>query len=137
MVFLKHLLDTKQPPLRLLDMSYVIVLLPLILVLKVPMIVFALMVLGILLFKDTPASKYLIIFVFVMGIIALFLSLYGVFSFRGLSRLKLFLELLVYVLMIVVSMQRLTREINWRSTSIFCSHLCSSWHSLCSFFMVL
>ncbi|HSR74223.1 MAG TPA: DUF3488 and transglutaminase-like domain-containing protein, partial [Sulfurovum sp.] len=113
MVFLKHLHDTKPSPLRLLDMAYVIVLLPLILVLKVPMIVFAFIVLGILFFKNTPASKSLIIFVFIMGVMALFLSLYGVFSFRGLSRLKLFLELLVYVLLIVVSMQRLTREINF------------------------
>jgi transglutaminase-like putative cysteine protease len=48
-----------------------------------------------------------------MGVLALFLSLYGVFSIRGLSRLKLFLELLVYLLLIVVSMQRLTREINF------------------------
>lgn len=113
MVFLKHLQDIKHPPLRLLDLSYIIVLLPLLLVLKVPMLLFAFMVLGILFFKKSPASKYLIIFVFVMGIIALFLSLYGVFSFQGLSRLKLFLELLVYVLLIVVSMQRLTREINF------------------------
>jgi transglutaminase-like putative cysteine protease len=113
MLSLKRLLDTKHPPLRLLDMSYIIVLLPLMLVLKVPMMIFAFIVLGILFFKHTPASKYLIIFVFVMGIVALFLSLYGVFSFRGLSRLKLFLELLVYILLIVVSMQRLTRVINF------------------------
>ena len=113
MLSLKLLQDIKHPPLRLLDMSYIIVLLPLMLVLKVPMLIFTFMVLGILFFKHTPASKYLIIFVFVMGIVALFLSLYGVFSFRGLSRLKLFLELLVYVLLIVVSMQRLTREFNF------------------------
>jgi len=48
-----------------------------------------------------------------MGIIAVYLSMYGAFSFRGLSRLKLFLELLVYVLLVVVSMQRLTKEINF------------------------
>jgi hypothetical protein len=94
-------------------MAYIIVLLPLMLVLKVPMLIFAFIVLGILFIKETPASKYLILLVFVMGMVALFLSLYGVFSFRGLSRLKLFLELLVYVLLIVVSMQRLTREINF------------------------
>jgi transglutaminase-like putative cysteine protease len=113
MLSLKPLQDIKHPPLRLLDIAYIIVLLPLMLVLKVPMLMFFFMILGILFFKHTPASKYLIVFVFVMGIVALFLSLYGVFSFRGLSRLKLFLELLVYVLIIVVSMQRLTREINF------------------------
>ena len=100
-------------PLQLLDLAYIVVLLPLMLVLKVPMLLFVFMVLGILLFSRTPAHKYLIIFVFLMGILALFLSLYGVFSFRGLSRLKLFLELLVYLLIIVVSMQRLTRQINF------------------------
>ena len=100
-------------PLQLLDLAYIVVLLPLMLVLKVPMLLFVFMVLGILLFLRTPAHKYLIIFVFLMGLLALFLSLYGVFSFRGLSRLKLFLELLVYLLIIVVSMQRLTRQINF------------------------
>jgi hypothetical protein len=71
------------------------------------------MILGLLLFMKNPAHQTLILFVFFMGLLALFLSLYGVFSFRGLSRLKLFLELLIYLLLIVVSMQRLTREINF------------------------
>ncbi|MGB5506598.1 MAG: DUF3488 and transglutaminase-like domain-containing protein, partial [Sulfurovum sp.] len=113
MISSKPLQNIKLSPLQLLDLSFIVVLLPLMLVLKVPMLIFTFMVLGILLFKKTPANNYLIIFVFFMGILALFLSLYGVFSFRGLSRLKLFLELLVYLLLIVVSMQRLTREINF------------------------
>ena len=113
MIFLKPLQNTKLSALQLLDLSFIVVLLPLMLVLKVPMLIFTFMVLGILLFKKTPADKYLIVFVFLMGLVALFLSLYGVFSFRGLSRLKLFLELLVYLLLIVVSMQRLTRQINF------------------------
>ncbi|MEN8304589.1 MAG: hypothetical protein ABFQ64_11040, partial [Campylobacterota bacterium] len=79
--------DIKLSPLQLLDIAYIVVLLPLMLVLKVPMLVFVFMVLGILLFKRTPAHNYLIIFVFLMGVLALFLSLYGVFSIRGLSRL--------------------------------------------------
>lgn len=113
MVSLKHLQDIKLSPLALLDSAYIIVLLPLMLILKVPMLVFSFMVLVLLFLKKTPADKFLILFVFLMGILALYLSLYGLFSFRGLSRLKLFLELLVYVLIIVVSMQRLTREINF------------------------
>ncbi len=113
MSFLNNLQDTKFPPLRLLDMAYIIVLLPLLLMLKVPMMAFVFMVAAILFFKKTPANNLFIMFVFIMGLLALFLSLYGLFSFRGLSRLKLFLELLVYVLIIVVSMQRLTREINF------------------------
>ena len=113
MLSLKPLQDIKLSPLGLLDVAYIIVLLPLMLVLKVPMLIFSFMVLGLLFFKKTPGHNYLIVFVFLMGMLALFLSLYGVFSFRGLSRLKLFLELLVYVLLIVVSMQRLTRKINF------------------------
>jgi len=94
-------------------MAYVVVLLPLIIMLKVPMIVFSFIVIVILYFKREPASNLLIFSVFLLGLIALYLSLYGAFSFRGLSRLQLFLELLVYVLFIVVSMQRLTRKINF------------------------
>lgn len=106
-------LPTKLTPLGLLDFSYVVVLLPLVIMLKIPMILFVLMVIGILSFKHTPASKGLLLFVFGMGAVAVYLSLYGAFNFAGLSRLKLFLELLVYVLLIVVSLQRLTREINF------------------------
>ena len=110
---LKFLQDTKLTPLRLLDMGYVIVLLPLLLLLKMPMLVFALIVVAILFFKKTPASNLLVMFIFFLGILAVYLSLYGTFSFRGLSRLKLFLEFLVYVLFVVVSMQRLTQKINF------------------------
>jgi len=81
--------------------------------LKVPMILFALVVLVLLYFKRTPAGNGLVLFVFVLGVIAVYLSMYGAFNFRGLSRLKLFLELLVYVLLVVVAMQRLTRKINF------------------------
>lgn len=113
MRFLNTLQNIKLSPLQILDTAYIIVLLPLMLMLKVPMLLFVFMVLGFLLFMKRPANKFLILFIFLMGIAALFLSLYGTFSFRGLSRLKLFLELLVYLLLIVVSMQRLTREINF------------------------
>ncbi len=113
MRFLKHWQDIKFPPLALLDAAYVIVLLPLLLILKVPMLVFVLIVLGILFIKKEPAGNILVLSVFILGVIAVYLSMYGAFSFRGLSRLKLFLELLVYVLIVVVSMQRLTQKINF------------------------
>lgn len=113
MRYFKSLQHTKFSPLALLDMAYIIVLLPLLLMLKVPMLIFVFMVLAILFFKKSPAKNTLLLFVFIMGILALYLSLYGAFSFRGLSRLKLFLELLVYILIVVVSMQRLTRVINF------------------------
>ena len=113
MRYFKPFQRTKFSPLALLDMAYIVILLPLLLQLKVPMLVFVFMVLVILFFKKSPAKNSLIIFIFIMGILALYLSLYGAFSFRGLSRLKLFLELLVYILIVVVSMQRLTRIINF------------------------
>ena len=90
--------DIRLSSLQLLDLAYIVVLLPIMLVLKVPMFMFVFMILGLLLFMKKPANQTLILFVFVMGILALFLSLYGVFSFRGLSRLKLFLELLISLL---------------------------------------
>ncbi len=105
-------LSTPMRPLALLDMGYIAVLLPLLVTLKVPMIFFSLMVIAILFFKKTPAKNALVFFVFIIGVLAVYLSLYGAFSFRGLSRLKLFLELLVYILLIVVAMQRLTQKIN-------------------------
>ena len=113
MTYFKPWQDSKFTPLALLDMAYIVTLLPLLLMLKVPMLVFVFMVGTILFFKKTPAKNSLIMFIFIMGILAIYLSLYGAFSFRGLSRLKLFLELLVYILIVVVSMQRLTRVINF------------------------
>ncbi|NOR55226.1 MAG: DUF3488 domain-containing protein, partial [Sulfurovum sp.] len=113
MTFLKNLQSTKLTTLQTLDLAYIVVLLPLFLILKVPMVIFVLFVFGLLFFKKTPASQALILFVFLLGMFAMYLSLYGNFSFRGFSRLKLFLELLVYILIIVVSMQRLTKEINF------------------------
>lgn len=113
MKFLKPLGDTKLPPLALLDLAYVIVLLPLLLILKVPMLAFVIMVTGIIFFKKESASNRLILFVFIVGLFAIYLSMYGAFSFRGLSRLKLFIELMVYLLLVVVSMQRLSRTINF------------------------
>jgi len=81
--------------------------------LKVPMILFSIIIFSLLYFKRTPAGNGLILFVFILGVLAVYLSMYGAFSFRGLSRLKLFLELLVYVLLVVVAMQRLTQKINF------------------------
>lgn len=113
MRFLKTLQDTKLSPLMLLDLSYIVVLFPLLLMLKIPMLIFVIIVVAILIFKRKPTQNIWIFFIFLIGIFALYLSLYGAFSFKGLSRLKLFLELLVYVLLIVVAMQRLTRVINF------------------------
>ena len=113
MKFLKRFQDTKLSPMVLLDLSYVVVLLPLIITIKAPMILFCIIALLLITFKRTPASNLTIFFIFSLGVVALYLSLYGAFSFSGLSRLKLFLELLIYILIVVVTMQRLTQKINF------------------------
>ena len=113
MKFLKHLQDTKLSELALLDIAYIVVLLPLVVMLKTPMILFSIISLILISMKRTPANNITVFLVFILGLVALYLSLYGAFSFTGFSRLKLFLELLVYILIIVVSMQRLTRKINF------------------------
>ncbi|MEA2048942.1 MAG: DUF3488 and transglutaminase-like domain-containing protein [Campylobacterota bacterium] len=113
MQFLRHLHTIKLSELALLDLAYVVVLLPLVVMLKTPMLLFSIIALGLILFKRQPANNTTLFSLFILGITALYLSLYGAFSFSGLSRLKLFLELLVYILIIVVSLQRLTRKINF------------------------
>lgn len=98
-------------PLRLLDGAYIIVLLPLLLVIKIPMLLYMITVFLILLFKKKITTKTLLITTF-LGLLALFLSMYGVFNMSGLSRLKIFIELLIYLLIIAITLQRMTRHIN-------------------------
>lgn len=113
MLSLLRLQNIKPTPLQLLDISYIVVSLPLLLILKAPMLIFVFLALILIKLHKEPAKPIVIMGLFILGIFALFLSQYGAFSFKGLSRLKLFLELLVYILVIVVSMQRLTRVVNF------------------------
>ena len=103
--------DLAPSPLRLLDIAYVVVVLPLLLVIKVPMLLFLLFVV-VLLIKGKKPTALTLISVGLLGAFAFFLSMYGSFNFAGISRLRLFIELLVYLLFIAVSLQRLTRVIN-------------------------
>jgi hypothetical protein len=113
MRFLPNWLSTDFRPssLQLLDIAYIVVILPLLLVIKVPMLLFLLLVL-VLLIKGKKPTVLTLISVGLLGALSLFLSLYGSFNFAGISRLKLFVELLVYLLFIAVSLQRLTGVIN-------------------------
>ena len=97
---------------RLLDFAYLAVLPPLLLIIKAPMLLFMLLVLLMLLFHKKPTALTLTLTA-LAGLIAIFLSLYGAFNFSGLSRLKLFVELLIYLLILAVSLQRLTKKINF------------------------
>ena len=97
--------------LHLIDLAYLAVLPPLLLMIKLPMLLFLVAVLGMLLITKKGAASTLI-FIALLGVVAILLSLYGAFNFAGLSRLKLFVELMIYMLLLAVSLQRLTRNVN-------------------------
>jgi len=105
-------LDTNVSELKHLDIAYIVILLPLLLVIKAPMLLFMALVLGLLIFRKEPTNTT-IAFTALAGLFAIFIALYGTFNFAGLSRLKLFIEMLIYLLILAVSLQRLTREINF------------------------
>jgi len=113
MRFLPNWLSTDLTPssLRLLDIAYIVVILPLLPTIKVPMLLFMLLVIVLVLKEKKPTTLTLISVAF-LGALALFLSLYGSFNFAGISRLKLFIELLTYLLFIAIGLQRLTGVIN-------------------------
>ncbi|MDM5272416.1 DUF3488 and transglutaminase-like domain-containing protein [Sulfurovum sp. zt1-1] len=112
MRYLKNWLSTRPTPIKVLDIAYIITLLPLVFFIKLPIMFFLLLVLILLLIDKKPTAFTLIV-VAIVGAVAIFFSLYGSFNFAGLSRLKLFVELLVYVLLVAISLQRLTKEINF------------------------
>lgn len=112
MRYLKNLLSTKPTPLRTLDIAYIVTLLPLVLFIKLPVLFFLLLVLVLLLIGKKPTAVTLSA-VALAGTAAIFFSLYGSFSFAGLSRLKLFVELMIYLLLMAIALQRLTGEINF------------------------
>ena len=111
MRYLKNLLSSKPTSLRTLDIAYITTLLPLLFFIKLPMLFFLLLVLVLLLIDKKPTAVTLFA-VAMTGTAAIFFSLYGSFSFSGLSRLKLFVELMIYLLLIAIALQRLTKEIN-------------------------
>ena len=73
---------------------------------------FFIFVVIILLVKNKKPTALTLISVALLGALALFFSLYGSFNFAGISRLKLFIEMLTYLLFIAIALQRLTRIIN-------------------------
>ncbi|WP_456450368.1 transglutaminase TgpA family protein [Hydrogenimonas sp.] len=97
--------------LRLLDFAYLAVLPPLLLILKLPMLLFTALAVGLVFLKQRLSDTGLFL-LFLIGAAAIFLSLYGAFNVVGLSRLKLFVELLVYLLLLAVTLQRLSGKVN-------------------------
>ncbi len=114
MRFLPHLpcFDRqKLDELHALDCAYLAVLPPVVVLLKLPMLIFVLVVAGLLARRKKPTTV-LLAFVALLGIAAIFFSLYGAFNFAGLSRLKLFVELITYLLLLAVALQRLAGTVN-------------------------
>ncbi|MEA1953737.1 MAG: DUF3488 and transglutaminase-like domain-containing protein [Campylobacterota bacterium] len=113
MRFLTNWLSTNNTPsaLRLLDIAYIVVIIPLLFSLKLPMLLFVLLS-SVLIFKEKKPTTLTLALVGLGGALALFFSLYGSFNFAGISRLKLFIELLIYLLVIAIVLQRLTGVIN-------------------------
>ena len=112
--FVKSLLAfrTGNRQLFLLDLAYLAVLPPLLLLLKAPMLLF-LVAMAFLLLLRKRGTPLTLMLVALSGSAAIFFSLYGAFNFAGLSRLKLFVELMAYLLLLAVSLQRLTRKVNF------------------------
>ncbi len=112
MRYLDTLQNTKISLLGHIDIAYIVVLLPLLLIIKAPMLLFMSFVIALLVLKR-EGSWLVMSLVSFFGLFAIFISMYGSFNFAGLSQLKLFLELIIYLLIFAVSLQRLTREVNF------------------------
>lgn len=112
MRFSDNWLATKPNEHTVLDIAYITVLIPLLFVLKLPLLAFVFISVGLIAAgkKPTPLTLTLLTLI---GIASIFFSLYGSFNFAGLSRLKLFVELLIYLLLLAVALQRLTGTINF------------------------
>jgi len=97
---------------KLLDIAYIITIIPLLLIIKLPMLIFLLVTI-VLVLKDTTLSTKGLTTLGFFGLLMLFLSLFGELNFTGLSRLKIFVEAIIYILLIAISLQRLTKHINF------------------------
>ncbi len=102
--------STKE--LKLLDLAYLTVLPPILLITKLPMLIFMATVVY-LIYRDKRLSDKAILGMTLWGLVAIAISMFGSFNFAGLSRLKVFVELIMYLLILAVSLQRLTKEINF------------------------
>lgn len=114
MRFLKRWRSTESPlsDLALIDVAFVVTLLPLLLIIKVPILIYLAVFAGVMYFSKRRAPWTLALLA-LFGVMMIFFALYGAFNFAGLSRLKLFVEMLIYGLLLAVTLQRLTREINF------------------------
>ena len=99
---------------QLLDIALVLALLPHLLILKLPMLIYlGLALIFVIKKKD---SKIVMITLTLLGLIAIALSFMSEYNFSNFSRLLVFISLLIALLSWAVVLQRLTRQINFYLT---------------------
>ncbi|MEA3373194.1 MAG: DUF3488 and transglutaminase-like domain-containing protein [Campylobacterota bacterium] len=113
MRYLKYLPNTEKPPSRqaLLDLALLLALLPHLFILKVPMLIYLLLSV-IVIFKQ-KSSKGLILLTAVAGIAAIALSFFAEYNLASFSRLLVFISFLISLLIYAITLQRLSRKINF------------------------
>jgi transglutaminase-like putative cysteine protease len=114
MRFLGILRSTKLNRQQLLDIALVLALLPHLLILKLPMLIY--LTLALIFIVKKKDSKVVLISFAVLGVIAIALSFMSEYNFSNFSRLLVFISLLIALLSWAVVLQRLTRQINFYLT---------------------
>jgi len=106
--------STKLNRQQLLDIALVLALLPHLLILKLPMLIYLFLALIFIIKKKD--SKIVMITFALLGVIAIALSFMSEYNFSNFSRLLVFISLLIALLSWAVVLQRLTRQINFYLT---------------------
>jgi len=102
--------STRLGPLQLLDIALILALLPHLFILKLPMLVYLFVgLLFIIRKKDSRTTVFTFMF---LGLIAIGLSFFAEYNFSNVSRLLVFISILISLLTYAVVLQRLTRQIN-------------------------
>jgi len=110
MRFSNFLPSTRLNRLQLLDIAIVMAFLPLLFLLKLPMLVYIFTALFFIMKKKT--SKLIIYSFMFLGLISISISFFSEYNFSSFSKLLVFISLLISILTYAVILQRLTRQIN-------------------------
>lgn len=112
MRFLRRWLATETPSaLALVDVAFVLALLPHLLMLRLPMLFYMVLALVVIV-RGGSAGKATLWSFALGGFAAIALSFLGTFNFVGFSELRNFIQLVVSLLIVAVTLQRLTRTVN-------------------------
>jgi len=116
MRFLRRWLATETPNAsRLLDAALIAALLPHLAMMKLPMLLYGVLVLALLL-RGRQLSGVRVLPVAFLGAVAIAASFLGAFNFVGLSELSTFVQLVSSLLLFAVSLQRLGGTVNFYLT---------------------